>query len=141
MDSSGTHLVLYDGDCGLCAKSVAFILPRDTRGVFRYTPLQSKTAAQTFARHGLMPDLESFRVVVDPGTERERILDRSTAAMFVLRALGGLWSVLGVVGALVPRFIRDGVYDVVAKNRLRLFGRADACVLATPEQRVRFVTD
>jgi predicted DCC family thiol-disulfide oxidoreductase YuxK len=141
MNGSGTHLVLYDGDCGLCAKSVAFILPRDTGGVFRYSPLQSKTAEQMFARHGMAPDMESFRVVVEPGTDRERILDRSTAAMFVLRALPGLWPVLGVLGTLVPRFIRDAVYDVVAKNRQKLFGRADACALATPEQRVRFVND
>jgi predicted DCC family thiol-disulfide oxidoreductase YuxK len=141
MDATEKHLVLYDGDCGLCAKSVAFILPRDTRGVFRYAALQSKTAADVFARHGMQPDMESFRVVIDPETPSERVLDRSTAAMFALRSLGGLWPLAGTLGLLVPRFLRDAVYDVVAKNRLKLFGRADACVLATPEQRVRFVVD
>lgn len=141
MGDARTHLVLYDGDCGLCAHSVAFILPRDEKGVFRYAPLQSKTAADAFARHHMQPDMESFRVVVDPGLPSERLLDRSTAGMFVLRALGGAWGFVGALGMLVPRVLRDFVYDVVANNRQRLFTKQDACALATPEQRVRFVTE
>lgn len=128
-------LLLFDGECGLCARSVRFILDRDRKKRLRFAPLQSELGRGIVASQGLDPNDLTTLVLVEEGA---RVSLRSTA---VLRACGDLrmpWR-LAKGFLIVPRFLRDGVYRWVAKHRLRWFGTADSCRLPTPEESSRFV--
>lgn len=132
-------IVLYDGVCGFCNGVVRFVLRRDPSGRFRFASLQSAYARDVLRRHGRSPDaLDTFYLVRDPGTPAERVIARSDAALALLGALGGAWSVLAALRVL-PRAVRDVVYGLVARNRYRIFGRLDACELPRPEWRDRFI--
>jgi predicted DCC family thiol-disulfide oxidoreductase YuxK len=131
---------LYDGVCALCNRLVAFILARDRAGLFRFASLQGDFAGETLARHARDPDaLDTLVVVLDPGSADERLLDRSTAALFVLRQLPGPWRYAGLALAIVPRALRDVVYRLVARTRYRTFGKYDACPIPRPDVRDRFL--
>lgn len=133
-------IVLYDGVCALCNGLVRFILARDPAGTFRFASLQGDVARATLARHNRNPDaLGTLVVVLDPGGAGERLLDRSTAALFILRRLSGVWSAFAVAITLVPRPLRDVAYAVVARTRYRTFGKYDACPLPPPGVRDRFL--
>jgi len=132
-------LLLYDGVCGLCDKSVQWILNHDQRAQLRFTPLQGETARPLLERYELAPagevDFDTV-VLVGPG-DRARV--RSQAAFGVLLHMGGVWRLLGHLGGLVPRPLADVGYRLVASNRLRFFGSLDACRIPRPEERVRFL--
>jgi len=134
-------LLLFDGTCGFCAESVQFVLEREKRRrTLRFASLQSSPGAEVRERH---PELEGVDSViwVEAGVagQPERVFVRSAAVFRVLRYLGGVWTGLAVVGAIVPAFARDAVYDWVARHRHQLIRRGKACLLPTPEQRERFV--
>ena len=141
----GAALLLYDGECGLCATSVQWILEHDLRPRrgprLRFAPLQGPTAAPILPRQELVPGPNGFDtliLVTDPHRAGERALVRSDAVLSILRYLGGPWRLLGVLGALVPRPLRDAAYKVVANNRLR-FGRPDSCRRPRKDERGRFL--
>jgi predicted DCC family thiol-disulfide oxidoreductase YuxK len=135
-------ILLYDGVCGLCNRMVQFILRRDVDGVFRFASLQSGLAARILARHGAnAEDLDTVYVVVDHDLPREHLLSRSDAIAFVLRSLGGVWKLLGILVQSTPRFLRDWGYGLVARHRYRVFGRFEACVLPSPEHRRLFLDE
>jgi len=134
-------LVLYDGVCGLCNRFVQFVLPRDPRGRVRFATLQGPTAAQVLLRHRLaVPegDPESIVLVEHLGTPAERLSFRSDGALGVARWLRAPWSWL-VVLRVVPRPLRDWIYERVARARYRIFGKLDACPLPSPAHRARFL--
>jgi len=134
-------IVLYDGVCGLCSRIVSFLLPRDRARRIHFAALQGPVAAELLRRHGQPPvdgDPQSIILVQAPGTDRERLFYRSSAALRLARALPGAWPALSVLLA-VPPLVRDWVYDRVANNRYRIFGRLDACTLPSPENRTRFL--
>ena len=126
-------IVLFDGECGLCSRSVQFILKRDPHGRFHFAPLQSAFAQELLREREVTLELESV-VLIDG----RRAFTRSTAALQIARGLRSPWPILGLMLA-VPRPIRDGVYRLIARNRYRLFGRVDSCRLLAPEQRDRFL--
>ncbi len=134
-------LILYDGVCGLCDRTVQFLLAVDGTATFKFAPLQSEIAAQVYQRHFRKKPLEfeSIIFVKDYRTSREIILEKSDAAIEILIILGGYWRLLGIAGKFVPRMIRDRVYDWIAKNRYRWFGKFDQCRLPSPETRDRFL--
>lgn len=131
-----TETVFYDGDCGLCHRTVRFILSADREGsAFRFAPLGGETFRARIPAEA-RPDLPDSLVLL---TEEGRLLVRSDAAVHVLRRLGGLWSVVGALLRALPRRFRDGAYDLVARIRPRLFARPQAaCPIASPELRARF---
>ena len=130
-------VLLYDGACGFCARSVRFVLARDREGgALRFATLQGPVGA---AAHRARPALAGIDSVVWYEPAAGRVLVRSEAALAVLRYLGGPWRALAAVGALVPRPVRDAAYALVARNRHRLAGSADGCLLPTPAQRARFL--
>jgi predicted DCC family thiol-disulfide oxidoreductase YuxK len=134
-------LLLYDGTCGFCAQSVQFVLQHEgANRTLRFASLQSPTGVEIRARH---PELEGIDSVIwyEPGAVQDIVLVRSRAVLRTLHYLGGIWSALGTLGAFVPRFIRDRVYDFVARHRHKLVRGGDVCVLPTPEQRSRFLPD
>ena len=132
------NLVLYDGVCGLCNRLVRFLLAIDRRNVLCFAPLQGPTAARVAERHELPGDLRTIVYVRNFGLKRERVHLRSDAVLRVLGDVGGVWSLL-MIFRLVPGFLRDPVYDWVARNRYRWFGKYDECPLPSPEQRARFL--
>jgi predicted DCC family thiol-disulfide oxidoreductase YuxK len=137
----GKHLVLYDGVCGLCNRLLQFLFRHDRRAVFSFASLQSATGRATVARWGGNPDeLSSFYVVADFRTPHARVFTRSDAALFVADTLPWPWRAMRV-GAIVPKRVRDRIYDAVARSRYRIFGRYDQCLIPGPELRRRFVDD
>ena len=134
-----THLVLYDGVCGLCNRVVHFVLRHDHRGVFRFASLQSTTGQAMVKQSGGEPlELTTFLVFADYTTRNARVFSRSDAALFVAGALGWPWKAALLV-RVVPKGLRDRVYDLVARIRYRVFGRYERCVIPRPEFRSRFV--
>lgn len=132
-------LLLYDGVCGLCDRVVQFVLARDDDDRFRFAPLQGPTASSVLARHGIAAsDLDTFHLVLDAGRSSERVASRGHGAIEVLRRLGRPWSVLGALLGVLPSFLVDFGYRLVARTRYRVFGKADQCVLPSPQQRSRF---
>ncbi len=130
-----SDLVFYDGHCGLCHRSVSFVLARDRKMVFRFAPLQGETFAKLV--HGTQKDSLPDSIVV--WTAGGDLLLRSDAALHLLRGLGGFWRFVAACGGLVPKSFRDRIYDRVALTRKERFGpREELCPLMTPEQRERF---
>jgi predicted DCC family thiol-disulfide oxidoreductase YuxK len=133
-------IILYDGVCGLCNRLTQFVLPRDRKDRFRFAPLQGPLGQQILEKYGKPTDrLETFYLLVDPGTATERLIERSSAAVRVLLTLGSGWPLAGGLLFLVPRFLRDVGYDFIASHRYGWFGRTDACAVPKPEWRHKFV--
>jgi predicted DCC family thiol-disulfide oxidoreductase YuxK len=132
-------VMLYDGVCGFCNKSVQTILKHDRRGVMRFAALQSEFGRAALARH---PELKGVDSVVllerAPETDAERASTRSTAALRVASHLGGLWR-LCLAAYVIPTPVRDFLYNQFARHRYRLFGKYDTCPLPSPEVRSRFL--
>jgi predicted DCC family thiol-disulfide oxidoreductase YuxK len=135
-------VVLYDGVCGLCNRLVRIVLARDPAGVFRFAPLQGEFARGALARHARdrepMETMETMYVVLGPGTPEERLLSHSEAAVYVLGRIRGPLRAARAL-RLLPRFLRDPVYALVARSRYRWFGKFESCPLPRPEWRERFL--
>lgn len=132
-------VLLYDGVCGLCNRTVQFVLRYDQEKKFRFAPLQSAFAARLLGKKGVdASDLNSFYIVVFR-EEGEVLLGRSEAFLFVMERLPGIWSALARVLRLIPRAIRDWAYRVIARNRYRFFGMYDRCPLPSEADRERFI--
>lgn len=133
------HLVLYDGVCGLCNSLLQFLLTHDRRGVFAFASLQSATGRAVVERlDGDSADLTSFYVLTNYRTRHTRILARSKAALFVAGQLGWPWKA-AVLARVLPTAMLDRLYNVVARNRYRMFGRFEQCLTPRPEFRGRFI--
>lgn len=127
-------IILFDGVCNLCNRSVQFILKRDKKAYFQFAALQSE-AGQAFLKD-LGKDAEQFNSVVL--IEKGKVYEKSTAALRIARHLGGAWPLLyGFY--IVPAFIRDGVYSWIARNRYRWFGQKEHCMMPQPEWKERFL--
>ena len=134
-----TAVILYDGVCGLCNRFVNFVLKRDRRGVFRFASLQSPIAREILARYRITAvPMDTVYVIADFGLPTERVLAKSTATLYTLSRLGGVWRLAGAA-RLAPRRVRDWVYDAVARRRYRIFGKYDTCPLPDATHRDRFM--
>jgi len=133
-------VILYDGVCGLCNRLNQFVLRHDPGAIFRFASLQSPFAARALSGHGANPqDLNTVYVVVNHELPDEHLLARSDAILFVLKQLGGIWKLVGLILHLLPLPLRDAAYSFVARNRYRTFGRSETCMLPGPENRDRFL--
>lgn len=125
-------LVLFDGDCGLCDRSVGFLLAEDTAQTLRFAPLQGTTAAPILRRHSLEAQpLSSVVAVEREGTAHERVHVRSAAVAAALDSIGGLWRIAAWMLRFVPLRICDAGYDFIAARRHRWF--PPACRLGAPD--------
>jgi predicted DCC family thiol-disulfide oxidoreductase YuxK len=132
-------LILYDGLCGLCNRLNQFILRRDAHDRFRFAALQGALAGDLLRRHGRdARDLDTVFVVKNYGEPGQTLLSKGRAIIFVLRTLGGLWTLAGIFN-LLPRRLLDAAYDQIARRRYRWFGRYDACPLPAPGVRQKFL--
>lgn len=127
-------LILFDGVCIFCSRWVRFVIDRDPERRFSFVPIQSDAGRALAARFGIDLEAPQTNAVVLDG----RIFFKSDAALTVLgrleatRPLGWL--------KLVPRAVRDPVYDLIAGNRYALFGRTESCMIPSEEDRARFLT-
>lgn len=132
-------IVLYDGVCGLCNRLNQFLLKRDPHDHFRFASLQSDFAATLLARHGAdASDLDTFYVAIDYGLPGERLLSRSDGILFVVTQLDGIWKLAGA-GRVLPKGLRDALYRLVARNRYRMFGKYESCMMPDPRHRHKFL--
>jgi predicted DCC family thiol-disulfide oxidoreductase YuxK len=127
-------IILFDGICNLCNGAVQYVIKHDPEGLFRFASLQSDSGQQLLAEYRLQQtDFNSF-VLID----ENKVFTRSTAALRVAKKLKGLIRLSGGF-IFVPSLIRDGVYDLIAKNRYKWFGKKDSCMIPTPELESRFL--
>ncbi len=127
-------VILFDGVCNLCSSSVQFIIKRDRKNLFRFASLQSEFGQQVLKEHHLPAnELNSF-ILLNNG----KLYTRSTGALKVVKHLSGAWPLLYAF-IIIPSPIRDGIYNIVSKNRYRWFGKKEACWLPTPELRKKFL--
>ena len=132
----GGPVVLFDGVCNLCDAAVRFVIERDRSGRFRFAALQSEAGVRLLRERGLSAgegEPESLLLV-----EGSDVFSRSEAVLRIARRLDGAWPLLAVL-FLVPRFIRDDAYRLVARRRYRWFGRTAACRVPDPGLRARFL--
>lgn len=147
MDGIGDRvLVVFDGYCGLCNRSVRWFLRRDRRDRLRFVAFESPLVAGLLARHGISasgpglgPGPSSILVVRDPGGAKEQLLDRSTGVLAMMAELPRPWPAVGAALGWIPRPLRDLGYRLIARWRYRIWGRYESCPLPTPEERGRFL--
>lgn len=133
MDSeSKQRIVFFDGVCGLCNSYVDFLLPRDSEKKLQFSPLQSEAAKQYLSEQ-LRADLSTV-VFFDEGL----IFVRSEAVLRAMSYLPWPWNSMRFF-RLIPAFLRDAIYRLVAKTRYGLFGKKESCRLPTPDERERFI--
>ncbi|MEO6327763.1 MAG: thiol-disulfide oxidoreductase DCC family protein [Ginsengibacter sp.] len=133
-DMSQHSIILFDGVCNLCNGTIQFIIKRDKKGYFNFASLQSLEGQKLLELHKLpLNNFNSFILI-----ENERAYTRSTGALKVLKKLSGLWPLLYVF-ILIPKFIRDLVYNRIATNRYKWFGKKDECMIPTPQLKARFL--
>lgn len=127
-------VVLYDGGCGFCTKSVLFIFRRDPKGRYHFASLQSDVGQRLLREHSIAAS-EDTLVLVEGG----RASVRSTAALRIGRGLRAPWRWLAALGFVVPRPLRDAAYRAFARRRHRWFGRENHCAMPTPALRARML--
>ncbi len=131
----GKKLILFDGVCNLCDASVQFIIKHDSNDVFRYAPLQNEVGQDIIKRFNIdTSKLDSILLYSENGG----IDYKSTAALKIASQLGFPRNLL-IVFYIIPAFIRNWVYDYVAKNRYQWYGKKEACMIPTPELKSKFL--
>ncbi|UII21078.1 thiol-disulfide oxidoreductase DCC family protein [Fulvivirga ligni] len=128
-------IIFFDGVCNLCNGFVNFIIDRDKEKKYLFSSLQSPEAQTILSKYDFNPAYLSSVVLLQPNG---KISFRSSAALRIFSNLGGLWPILSVL-RLVPAFIRDFFYNIIARNRYRWFGKKDQCRIPTPELKQRFL--
>lgn len=129
-------IILFDGVCNFCNSTVNFVIKKDKKKILKFAVLQSSIAKKLLKGQAIQAnDLSSFVFI-----ENEKVYSRSTAALRVCRYLTGLWPLMyGFI--ILPKFIRDAVYNWIAKNRYKWFGKKNECMIPTPEIKARFLSD
>lgn len=131
---SGGPIIVFDAECVLCSANAQFVLRHDHARRFRLASMQGAAGAALYRQFGIDPSDPDTMIVVENG----RALRDSDAVLSIYRGLGWPWRMLDGF-LLVPRFIRDPLYRLVARNRYRIFGRHDACWLPSPKDADRFL--
>lgn len=127
-------IVLFDGVCNLCNGYIQWIIKRDPEGIFRFTSLQSEIGQDLLQKHQL--DTKDLSTVVL--IQNNKAYTHSNVALHMFKMLGGAWSLLYVF-KIIPRPLRDAVYNIIARNRYKWFGEKTECMIPTPELQSRFL--
>lgn len=136
--SADGPILVYDGDCAFCARSVQFVLQHDRKGTLRFAARDGEAGRAVRERHPQLKTVESL-LWVEMRDGRESVATYSDAVLRTARYLGGVYAVLAAVGGVVPRLLRDPAYAAVAKLRRRIFSNAAACRLPTPAELERMM--
>jgi predicted DCC family thiol-disulfide oxidoreductase YuxK len=135
VDDKPDHIVLFDGVCNLCTRSVQFILRHDKREVFTFASIQSERGQALLLKHHLpLDEIDSFVLI-----SHSSVYIEGDAAHEVARRFGGIWRAL-VLFYIFPKAVRDGVYRFVASRRFKWFGRRDTCFMPSTKFNRRFLS-
>lgn len=131
--------ILFDGVCNFCNASINFIIDRDSKSIFKFAALQSEIGQELLRKNGLKTsDSESRTFDSIVAIEGNKVYQKSDAALEIARRMDGVWKFFYVF-KIIPTFLRNPIYDFVARNRYRIFGRTDTCRIPTPELKARFL--
>jgi len=134
MSNSEINIVLFDGVCNLCNKTVRFIIRRDPKAKFRFASVQSESGQLLLRQLSLPIDrYDSIVYICD-----DKFYLKSTAVLTILGKLGSGWQLLSFL-KIFPLFLRDKVYDFIAKWRYKWFGHLESCIVPAPENSDRFL--
>ena len=127
-------IILFDGICNLCNSSVTFAIKRDKNDIFRFAALQSEIGMQLISKFKIDTSQTDSIILV----EGNKYYEKSSAALHIAKHLSGGWPLLyGFI--ILPKFIRNAVYDFIAKNRYKWFGKKESCMIPTPELQAKFL--
>ena len=132
---NGKKIILFDGVCNLCNSSVQFVIKRDKRDIFRYAALQSDIGEQLVTQRHIDTSKVDSIILIEPGVA---YYTKSDAALEIAKELGGLWKLTSIF-TWIPTSIRNAIYDFVAKNRYKWFGKQESCMIPTPELKAKFL--
>lgn len=131
---SEKQIILFDGVCNFCNFWVNFVIKRDNRDIFRFSALQSDISKEIIDRINYdISNPDTFVLIIG-----EDYYTKSTAALKVCKELSGMIKILYPL-IILPKFFRDFVYDLIAKNRYKLFGKTDSCRIPTEEEKLKFL--
>ncbi|KAB7530800.1 DUF393 domain-containing protein [Flagellimonas olearia] len=131
----GKKIILFDGVCNLCNSSVQFVIKRDKKDIFRYTALQSEVGQKMIEERGIDTSQVDSIILIEPGVA---YYTKSDAALEIGQSFGGGWKLLAIFTWL-PKPFRDAMYDFVARNRYKWFGKQESCMIPTPELKAKFL--
>ena len=126
-------VILFDGVCNLCSASVQFIIKRDPKSHFKFASLQSDAGIALLKKYNIPDELRSIVLISDG-----KVYNRSAAALNIAKKLSGLWPILYTY-IIIPPFIRDSIYDWIADNRYKWFGKQNECMIPTANLKSRFI--
>ncbi len=127
-------IILFDGVCNLCNGAINFIIERDPNDRYRFAALESDIAQELLARHEINTDEIDSIVLVRDG----EAFAKAGAALRIAKGMSGAWPLLyGLI--IIPKFIADAVYDFIARNRYKWFGKKESCMIPTPELKAKFL--
>lgn len=126
-------IILFDGVCNFCNSSVRFVCERDPDKYFLFTSLQSEIGQQLLAKYQISSELTSVVLI-----ENENIYLRSSAAIYIARRLTRLWPMM-MIFLIIPRQLRDAIYDFIGKRRYQWFGKSEQCQLPAENIKDRFL--
>ena len=129
------RIILFDGVCNLCNGWVKFVIQRDNKNHFKFTPLQSESGKQLLIRFGYETAKLSSIILIG----KKKLYHKSDAVLEIFFILGGFWKAFYVF-KILPLSLRDWMYDVVARYRYKLFGRQETCMIPTIDMRSRFLS-
>lgn len=132
--SNPEHIVLFDGVCNLCNESVSFIIKHDSKKLFKFASLQSEYAKNILTQYD--KNFSGMHSIIY--IEKGKIYDESNAALRISRHLDSFWR-FAYLFIIVPKFLRDGVYKIIAKNRYKWFGKKESCMMPSKELKSRFL--
>ena len=131
----GKKIILFDGVCNLCNRSIQFIIKHDKNDEFRFATLQGAIGQQLVQERSIdISEIDSI-ILIEPGVA---FYTKSTAALEIGYTFGGMWKIANVLN-LIPRQLRDIVYDWIATNRYKWYGKMDQCMIPTPELKAKFL--
>lgn len=130
------HIVLFDGVCNLCDNAVQRIIKNDKKDIYRFASLQSDLGKQLTRERGIDTDKVDSIILIIPG---KAYYIKADAALEIAKNLRGWYAILGVFKSILPSSITNKVYDYIAKNRYKWYGKKDACMIPTPELKAKFL--
>jgi predicted DCC family thiol-disulfide oxidoreductase YuxK len=134
LSPASPYILLFDGVCNLCNRTVQFVIKRDAKAKFLFASLQSDYGQTLLKKFGLpLDDFDSFVLITG-----DKYYLRSTAGLIVMKELGGIWKLFYAL-IIFPRPLRDFVYGIIAKIRYKVFGKSNSCMVPTSEQSKRFM--